>query len=135
MTMNKDDFEEFLDNEFDSINEKTYEEDETIFPMSKGWDITKYLLQKLDFTNEKILLELNKTFIKFEKTVRIYNVIKNIDINDLMSIYNREEMIENDVYRSEMIKNKDFINHHLKAFQKGFKKASDLKDGIVIYYY
>ena len=126
--------EEFLDENYSWVEGKLHSIDNTVFSMSKGWDITKFLLKKADFSTYKILTELDGKYIKSDKAKEVNKVLNKITIEQLMDLYDQIELIENDVYRAEVEKNKEYIEYHLNYYKSAFKKASELNDGIVIHY-
>jgi len=129
-----DDAEEFLDEKYAWVDGEFHKENDTVFYMDKGWDVTKFLIKKVDPSKNKVLNGLDSRFIKSKDAELINDVLEKISIDDLMQVLDTNEMIENGVYWAE-IDEKDYINYHLKAYKDGFKKASELKSGIVIYFY
>jgi len=126
--------EEFLDEKYANVDGELHKENDTVFYMDKGWDVTKFLLQKVDPSKDKILNGLNSRFIKSNDTELINGVLEKITIDSLIQVLDTNEMIENEVYWAE-IEDKDYINFHLKAYKAGFKKASESNSGLVIYFY
>ena len=126
--------EEFLDENYAYIYGKYHEQFDTVFSMDKGWDITKFLLKKADFSTNKILTELDKKYIKSDLVKQINHILNEITIERLMELCEPNELIENNIYRGEVGKNKKYIEYHFDLYKAGFNKAAELNDGIVINY-
>ncbi len=136
--MEHDELEEYLGENYSSITGKYHKENDIVFAMDKGWDITRFLLKKSDTTGDKILNALDKRFIKSGIVKRI-NVLFDSIINEKIREHkDMEEMIQNDIYLAKRLSDWDdtnfwgYIDFHLKTFKSAFAKATELHHGIVI---
>ncbi len=127
--------EEFLDENYASRYGKYHKENDTVFSMDKGWAVTRFLIQECDNSPNKILNKLDDRFIKSNDVKVINKMLELIEIEDLQRVYNQDKLIENHVYHAKYDVHWEYIdNYHLKLYKSGFKRASELNDGIVINY-
>ena len=125
--------EEFLTENYACVDGIHHKQNDTVFSMDKGWDVTKFLLKKTDFSRNKILNELDNQYIKSNLVKQIHQVLTDITIDQLLDLCDPNELIQNKVYRADIGKNKAYIEYHLNVFKAGFKKAAELNSGIVIF--
>ncbi len=124
--------EKFINDNYGNVYGKFHKQNDTVFSLDKGWDVTKFLLKKADFSADKILNELDKKYINSSNVKRMNNVIKQLKIENLLDLCDPIELIKNNVYRAEIGKNKENIEYHLNIYKSGFNRASEMNDGIVI---
>lgn len=133
--LNPDKAEEFLDENYASIYGRFHKENDTVFSMDKGWAITRFLIQECDKSPNKILSKLNDRFVKSNDVKLINETLNSIEIDDLKKVYNKKKLIENYVYHAEYDVHWEYIdNYHLQLYKSGFKRASELNNGIAINY-
>lgn len=128
-----EELEDFLDENYAWVDGKQHYQNDIVFSMDKGWDIIKFLLKKVTYPKNTILNRLDERFVKSKEAKLIYDIIKDITIDDLMQVLNTAEMIEKKVYKAE-ISDKKYINYHLETYKAGFKKASEFNSGIIIHF-
>ncbi|MEW7289388.1 DUF1877 family protein [Aquimarina sp. 2304DJ70-9] len=127
--------EEFLDENYASIYGKYHKENDTVFSMDKGWAVTRFLIQECDISTNKVLSKLDDQFIKSDDVKLIHKMLELIRIEDLQNVYDQKKLIENNIYRAKYDFYWEYIdNYHLKIYKSGFKRASELNDGIAINY-
>ena len=131
---NSFDLEEFLAENYSWVYGKMHKSDDTVFAMDKAWDVTKFLLKRIDSSKEKVLDGLDKKFIYSEEVKKINLILEKIMIDDLMELTSEKELTENKIYRPNSINHKDYIEFHLALYKNAFKRASELDDGIVTNY-
>ncbi|GAB5564277.1 MAG: hypothetical protein Wins2KO_13400 [Winogradskyella sp.] len=133
--LNIDEAEVYLDEKFAWVDSDYHKQNDTVFSMDKGWDITRFLIQECDHSPGKILAKLNERFIKSIDVKLINKELETIGIEHLKNAYNQEKLIENYVYHAKYKIHWDYIdNWHLKLYKSGFKKASESNCGIAINY-
>ncbi|MEW7278515.1 DUF1877 family protein [Aquimarina sp. 2201CG1-2-11] len=127
--------EEYLDENYAYVHGKYHKQNDTVFSMDKGWGITLFLIQECDNSTGKILDKLNDRFIKSNDVKLINKILESIQIEDLKNVYDKEKLIKNHVYGAKYEVHWEYINnYHLKLYKSGFKRASELNDGIAINY-
>ncbi len=127
--------EEFLDENYANIYGKYHKQNDTVFSMDKGWAVTRFLLQECDNSSNKILNKLDERFINSNDVKLISKVLELIKIADLQRVYNQDKSIKNHIYGAKYDVYWGYIdNYHLKLYKTGFKRASELNDGIATNY-
>ncbi|MFI0431222.1 DUF1877 family protein [Mariniflexile sp. HMF6888] len=132
--------EEFLDENFASIFGKYHKENDTVFSMDKGWDITRSLIKQKDDTKDKFLKILDSKYIESGKVKRVNELLCGISNDGIKEVCDRKLMAENQVYLAKRLENwneTNFWNYilpHLDTYKKAFKKASELNHGIVFHF-
>ncbi len=131
-----DDAEEFLDENYASIDGKYHKQNDTVFSMDKGWGITSFLLQQFDNSEDKVLNSLNQRFIKSDVTRRINSILKSVEIEDLIPYYDKTKLLENGMYGAKRDFTWDYIDkYHLRLYKLAFERASELNHGITLNYH
>lgn len=129
--------EEFLDDLYANVLGECHKENDTVFSMDKGWDITRFLIKQKDDSGDKFLQALDHKYIKSDQVKRIYVLLNKITNEQIKDICNRKLMVENQVYLAKRLENwneANFWNYilpHLEIYKGAFKKASELNHGIV----
>ncbi|MBR9847348.1 MAG: DUF1877 family protein [Algicola sp.] len=129
--------EEFLDENFANIFGKYHKENDTVFSMDKGWDITRFLIKQNDKTEDRFLKILDSKYIESGKAKRVNELLCGINSDGIKEVCDRKLMAENQVYLAKRLENWNetnfwnYIMPHLDTYKKAFKKASELNDGIV----
>ena len=140
--------DDYLGDNYASIDGKFHREGDTVFYTDKAWDIALFLLKESDPEINKLLnkyiegtLIANNTdsraaYIIPEEVVIINNAIRNVQLDSLKIFYNNEKMIENDIYRGGWftLESWEYIKQHIVTMQEAFAKAAEHKDCIVIYF-
>lgn len=132
--LDADDLEEYLDEKFAWIDSQYHKQNDTVFSMDKGWDITRFLIQECDKSLIKILDKLNEVFVRSNDVKLVYEELRSIRVEHLKAIYDQEKLINNAVYSATDEVNWTYINNHLKIYKSGFRIASEFNSGIVINY-
>ena len=127
--------ENYLDENYAYVYGRYHSQGDTVFSMDKGWDVTRYLLKKVDPSENKILHKLDDKHIHSQFVKEIDNILEGIEIENLISQFNIDELRLNRVYRAESGSSDQYIEGHLNCYKQGFKRASEMNHGIVIHFH
>lgn len=133
--------EEFLDENFANIFGKYHKENDTVFSMDKGWDITRFLIKQNDNTENGFLKILDSKYIESGKAKRVNELLCGINSKSIKEVCDRKLMAEKQVYLAKRLENwteQNFWNYilpHLETYKKAFQKAVELNHGIVFHFH
>tara|TARA_Y100000782_G_scaffold115436_1_gene158401 strand:+ start:4860 stop:5327 length:468 start_codon:yes stop_codon:yes gene_type:complete len=126
--------ENFLLENYASIYGIYHHENDTVFSMDKGWAITRFLIQQCDASENNCLSLLDEHFLKSDAVKELQKELSKLEISDLQTVYNKQKLITNNIYRGDRDFSWDYIkNFHFKVYQVAFQKAVEYNDGIVTY--
>ena len=136
----------FIDENYSWANGKYHLVGDTVFETDKAWDIAKFLLKKCDTSTDKVLSKLDGVkieslsdwnsprYISFEDVKKIHQVLETISFEQLMKLYDQQELVENNVYRASSFDEPDwdYFLSHIQTIKKAFARAAQFQDWIVI---
>ena len=137
----------FISENYQSVSGQYHIEDDTAFSIDKAWDIARFLLQQCDSSPQKNLTSLygekiNKTsiytdclhYIKSQMVERIHMALSHISTECIMKVYDRDKMIEDEVYRADWwdVIDWEYILSHIQTIKNAFAKANEQKEGIIV---
>nr|WP_299172877.1 DUF1877 family protein [uncultured Allomuricauda sp.] len=136
--MDFDKLEEYLSENYSFIYGKYHKENDIVFPMDKGWDITRFLLKETDSSKDKIFNALDGRFIKSDVVKLMDKLFLSINTDGLREYRDMKKMIENEIYLAKRLSEWDdenfweYIGFHIRTFKSAFSKAAKFEHGIVI---
>lgn len=140
----------FIAENYRSVSGQYYIEDDTAFSIDKAWDIARFLLQQCDSSPQKDLTALygetiDKTclytdclrYIKSQKVEKIHLALSQISTECIMKVYDRDKMIEDEVYRADWwdVIDWKYILSHTQTIKNAFAKANEQNEGIIVDFY
>ena len=139
--LNAEAAEEFLDENYAYIYGKYHRQNDTVFSMDKGWDITRFLIKQKDNTEDKFLNILDSKYIESGKAKRVNELLCGINDDGIKEVCDRKLMTEKQVYLAKRLEDwtePNFWNYilpHLETYKKAFQKAVELNHGIVFHFH